>query len=98
MANGLSHLLGKDWLLTFWAGLAFLALVAYPAYQFFMVRRHLARVGRTYCEEHGYIFDGIGHAKSHFSVIYKASGSNKRRYAKFLLYTSFGRFRGVKWL
>ena len=98
MTDWLRHLLGKDWPMTLWAGAAFFALFIYPIYDFLMVRRHLARVGRTYCESHGYIFDGIGHAKSHFSVIYKTPGSGKRRYARFVLRTSLGRFRDVKWL
>ena len=98
MRDWLHNVLGNDWPMALWAGAAFFALFIYPIYDFFMIRRHLARVGRVYCENHGYIFDGIGHAKSHFSVIYKTPGSNKRMHVKLLLRTSFGRFRGVRWL
>ena len=72
------------------------ALVAYPVFNYFMIRRALARVGRAYCAEHGVHYLGIKHAKSHFSVIYSSSG--KRNYAKFILHTSLGRVRKVEWV
>jgi hypothetical protein len=58
--------------------LAFVVIVVYPTYDYFMVRHHLRRVGSEYCRENGYTFIGIGHAKSHFSVIYKATDGGRR--------------------
>lgn len=78
--------------------LAFVVIVVYPLYDYLMIGHHLRRVGSDYCRENGYTFIGIGHAKSHFSVIYRTGDSGKRRYARFILRTSFGRFRGVEWL
>jgi len=78
--------------------LAFVVIVVYPVYDYFMVRYHLKQVGSEYCRENGHTFVGISHAKSHFSVIYKTGNGGKRNYAKFILRTSFGRFRGVQWL
>ena len=78
--------------------LAFVVIVVYPTYDYFMVRHHLRRVGLEYCRENGCTFIGIGHAKAHFSVIYKTADSGRRQYAKFILRTSLGRFRGVEWL
>lgn len=79
-------------------GLAFVVIIVYPIYDYFMIRYHLNRVGSEYCREMGLTFIGIGHAKSHFSVIYKTGDNGKRNYAKFILRTSFGRLRGVEWL
>ena len=79
----------------------FLALifVIYQIFNYYNFSKHLNRVGKEYCDENGFEYVEIKHAKAYFSVVYKNTENNKRKYKKFRMDTSIlGKVKFLEWL
>lgn len=86
-------------MIDYWPLVMLLFLVIYQVFNYVSFKKQLDRVGREYCVENDFEYIGIKHAKTHFSVIYKAADSGKRKYKKFRMNTSLiGKISFLEWL
>ena len=87
-----------EFLTMYWFVFLFVLFVVYQIYDHYSFKSLLEKVGIDYCVENDHEYIGIKHAKGHFSVIYKTTDNERRKYKKFRMNAFLGKIKYLEWL